>query len=221
MFLRSRHIVVRFYGTRTFQLSTIFAPGCFPDRILFPDELSSGSSPADNPAWIPNSQRCVAAVISTINPTLLPSLMTYLPPASSLRLPVDVSDCLGKSATLTLTDPNFTISEAGRVEAAATVTVSTAGRTFSVRARDGSGVSSQMVVQLIYTLQGNSKKVGHFSALRSELKDFQWLNPPSFCGFQHNGEVLLRRFKRRWSPPPFNILENDKPPFPKNIEKVN
>lgn len=31
---------------------------------------------------------------------------------------------------------------------------------------------------------------------------------------------MLRRFKRRWSPPPLNILENDQPPFPKTLEKV-
>lgn len=146
--------------------------------------------------------------------------MTYFPrPASPPRLPVDVSDCLRKSATLTLTDPNFTISDSGRVEATAMVEVSTAGRTFSVRARDESGISSQIAVQLIYTPQRDRKKVGYFSAFRPELMDFQWLNPPS-CVFQHS-EVLLRRFKRRWSPPPFNILENDQPPFPKNIEKVN
>lgn len=169
-FLRSRHILVRVSATRTFQLSTIFVPGCFPAGVLFPDELSSGSSHADNPAWISNPQRCLAAVISTINPALLPSLMTYFPPdrrpAAPLLLPVDVSDCLRKSATLTLTDPNFTISGAGRVEAAATVAVSTAGRTFSVIGRDRSGVSSQMAVQLIYTPQRDGKKVGYFSALR-------------------------------------------------------
>ncbi|KAM9789498.1 desmocollin 2-like protein, partial [Neosynchiropus ocellatus] len=31
---------------------------------------------------------------------------------------------------------------------------------------------------------------------------------------------LLKRTKRRWSPPPFNILENDKGPFPKDIERI-
>lgn len=59
------------------------------------------------------------------------------------------------------------------MEAAATVAVSTAGRTFSVIARDRSGVSSQMAVQLIYTPQRDVKKVGYFSALRPELVDFQ------------------------------------------------
>uniref|UniRef100_A0AAV2JPY4 Cadherin domain-containing protein n=1 Tax=Knipowitschia caucasica TaxID=637954 RepID=A0AAV2JPY4_KNICA len=33
-------------------------------------------------------------------------------------------------------------------------------------------------------------------------------------------ENLLRRKKRRWSPPPFNIRENDNGPFPKEIEKI-
>lgn len=38
---------------------------------------------------------------------------------------------------------------------------------------------------------------------------------------QHKGEGLLKRVKRRWSPPPYNILENDAGPYPKNIEEVN
>lgn len=33
-------------------------------------------------------------------------------------------------------------------------------------------------------------------------------------------EGLLKRTKRRWSPPPFNILENDPGPYPKEIERV-
>lgn len=32
--------------------------------------------------------------------------------------------------------------------------------------------------------------------------------------------MVLRRFKRRWSPPPYNLLENDKGPFPKYLETV-
>lgn len=36
---------------------------------------------------------------------------------------------------------------------------------------------------------------------------------------QYN-ENLLRRTKRRWSPPPFNILENERGPFPKEIDKI-
>uniref|UniRef100_H3CL82 Desmocollin 2 like n=1 Tax=Tetraodon nigroviridis TaxID=99883 RepID=H3CL82_TETNG len=107
---------------------------------------------------------------------------------------VDVSECLRKSATLTLTDPNFTISGAGRVEAAAPVAVPPAGRTFSVRALDGRGASSQMAVQLLHT--------------------------PQRLGTQHKGQVLLRRFKRAWRPPPMNILENDVPPFPKFVETL-
>uniref|UniRef100_A0AAQ6ALA3 Cadherin domain-containing protein n=1 Tax=Amphiprion ocellaris TaxID=80972 RepID=A0AAQ6ALA3_AMPOC len=34
------------------------------------------------------------------------------------------------------------------------------------------------------------------------------------------GQGFLKRFKRRWSPPPFNILENDKGPYPKDIETI-
>ncbi|KPP62267.1 hypothetical protein Z043_119558 [Scleropages formosus] len=31
---------------------------------------------------------------------------------------------------------------------------------------------------------------------------------------------VLKRYKRRWSPPPFSIKENQKPPFPKDIEVI-
>ncbi|XP_072297664.1 desmocollin 2-like protein [Eucyclogobius newberryi] len=36
---------------------------------------------------------------------------------------------------------------------------------------------------------------------------------------QHNSN-LLRRSKRRWAPPPFNVRENDLGPFPKEIDKI-
>lgn len=36
----------------------------------------------------------------------------------------------------------------------------------------------------------------------------------------HRNENLLRRFKRRWSPPPFNIRENHNGPFPEEIERI-
>ncbi|XP_061550628.1 desmocollin 2-like protein [Phycodurus eques] len=31
---------------------------------------------------------------------------------------------------------------------------------------------------------------------------------------------VLKRYKRRWSPPPFNILENDPGPYPRDIERL-
>lgn len=37
---------------------------------------------------------------------------------------------------------------------------------------------------------------------------------------QQPGKSLLRRTKRRWSPPPFNILENEEGPFPREIERI-
>uniref|UniRef100_A0A8C5GHA2 Cadherin domain-containing protein n=1 Tax=Gouania willdenowi TaxID=441366 RepID=A0A8C5GHA2_GOUWI len=36
----------------------------------------------------------------------------------------------------------------------------------------------------------------------------------------YSGVGLLKRAKRRWSPPPINILENDKGPFPKDINMI-
>ncbi|PWA25420.1 hypothetical protein CCH79_00005343, partial [Gambusia affinis] len=39
-------------------------------------------------------------------------------------------------------------------------------------------------------------------------------------GTSKNGQVILKRTKRRWSPPPINILENFKGPFPHRLETV-
>ncbi|XP_011617136.2 desmocollin-2-like [Takifugu rubripes] len=111
------------------------------------------------------------------------------------RIPkVDVSNCLRKSATLTLTDSNFAISGAGKIEVAAPMVVSPAGRVFSVSARDSGGATSHLTVRLICA--------------------------PPRDGRKSSGEVVLRRFKRRWSPPPYNLLENDKGPFPKYLETL-
>ncbi|KAF5900437.1 desmocollin-2-like isoform X1, partial [Clarias magur] len=42
------------------------------------------------------------------------------------------------------------------------------------------------------------------------------LSPPG----QVSSNTVLRRSKRRWSPPPFSIKENDKGPFPKQMEMI-
>uniref|UniRef100_A0A8C7SKK4 Cadherin domain-containing protein n=1 Tax=Oncorhynchus mykiss TaxID=8022 RepID=A0A8C7SKK4_ONCMY len=64
------------------------------------------------------------------------------------------------------------------------------GRTFSVQFQDPNGQKREINVYLVQ----NSRKV---------LKD-----------------GLLKRSKRRWSPLPFNIIENDVPPFPKDVDLI-
>ncbi|XP_033492070.2 desmocollin 2-like protein [Epinephelus lanceolatus] len=66
----------------------------------------------------------------------------------------------------------------------------TGGQTFSVSAQDN-GRKSEMAVHVV-----------HSKTLERQPSD------------------ILKRSKRRWSPPPFDIIENDKGPFPKNIETI-
>lgn len=106
---------------------------------------------------------------------------------------VEVADCDAKSMHLTLNDPSFSINENGDIVAVSAVQVETRGRTFSVSAHDNSGLKSVMEVHLIRSAE--QKK-------------------------QYPGQELLRRSKRRWSPPPFNILENDLGPYPRDIETI-
>ncbi|XP_051277442.1 desmocollin 2-like protein isoform X2 [Dicentrarchus labrax] len=103
-----------------------------------------------------------------------------------------VTDCDSNSVHLTSKDPSFTVEPNGEIVALTAVSVATTGRTFSVWAQDNSGLGSEMEVHLV----------------RSTVQE------------RKTGQGFLKRSKRRWSPPPFNILENDKGPFPKNIEEI-
>ncbi|XP_041848513.1 desmocollin 2 like [Melanotaenia boesemani] len=106
---------------------------------------------------------------------------------------VETADCDIKTLRLTVEDPSFTIHSNGAIVTLTPVTLATRGRTFSVRAQDNNGPGSEMEVHLV----------------RQTVKETD-----------HSGQVLLKRVKRRWSPPPIHVLENDKGPFPRKIEKV-
>ncbi|KAM8849428.1 desmocollin 2-like protein [Spinachia spinachia] len=139
---------------------------------------------------------CAALMLSGVDSCLIPSSVFVIVPnelrPGSLITTVQVAHCDTESTRLTSSDPSFTVTSSGVVETSEAVSVSAAGRTFSVRARDGSGPGSEMVVHLVH--RATSKK-----------------QSPS--GF-------LKRFKRRWSPPPFNILENTPEAQPRLIDKV-
>ncbi|KAM3866218.1 desmocollin 2-like protein [Diretmus argenteus] len=106
---------------------------------------------------------------------------------------IDVEHCDTKSLQFTSSDPVFTVRSDTTIVALSTVTVTVRGQTFSVWAQDASGQRSQMEVHLV-----------HNAVQKREVPD---------TGF-------LKRSKRRWSPPPFDIIENDVPPFPKEIDRV-
>ncbi|XP_069013535.1 desmocollin 2-like protein [Embiotoca jacksoni] len=137
---------------------------------------------------------CVILLLSHVESCLIPESLHVVVPQTiqtgHLIAKVVATDCDAKSVQLIVKDTSFTIRN-GDLVAAAPVSVSSRGRTFSVSVQDNSGPGSEMEVHLVC----------------NTMQD-------------HSGQVLLKRTKRRWSPPPFNILENDKGPFPKDIEEI-
>lgn len=123
----------------------------------------------------------------------------------------------------TLSDPNFQIRQNGAIEALRPVSVSGTGRTFSVWARDNNGPESEMVVHLVHSAI-QEKKVSCCKTFQVCVSFYTtciaYINVLYLFVLQHSPSNYLKRVKRRWSPPPFNILENDKGPYPKDIEKV-
>ncbi len=132
---------------------------------------------------------------------------------------VQVADCDTKSMHFTLDDPSFTIKKSGEIQASSPVSVAKGGRTFSVLAQDNSGPGSEMEVHLFHsTILEREVRLYMIVCFGSKCVFFFFKCP--VCMSQHTGQGFLKRSKRRWSPPPFNILENDQGPFPRNIEKV-
>uniref|UniRef100_UPI0037E7CDDD desmocollin 2-like protein n=1 Tax=Semicossyphus pulcher TaxID=241346 RepID=UPI0037E7CDDD len=106
---------------------------------------------------------------------------------------VVVDNCDAKSIRFTSHDSSFTIYSNGTIEASENVAVPLKGRTFFLSVENNFDLERQLEVHLY----------------RSKM-------------FPKKGAVqgFLRRSKRRWSPPPFNILENVKGPYPIDIEKI-
>ncbi|XP_033993194.1 desmocollin 2 like isoform X2 [Trematomus bernacchii] len=139
---------------------------------------------------------CLALVLSGVESCFIPDSLYIIVPRTIQTgrkiTTVEVADCDTNSMIFTLSDPNFQIRQNGAIEAVRPVSVSGTGRTFSVWARDNNGPESEMVVHLVHSAIQGKKSPSNY----------------------------LKRVKRRWSPPPFNILENDKGPYPKAIEKI-
>ncbi|XP_064202385.1 desmocollin 2-like protein [Anguilla rostrata] len=98
------------------------------------------------------------------------------------------------TARLTSDDPRFSIQTDGSVVARQFIRVPPEGRRFPVWFQDQNGLRRKMAVDL----SPRAREVG--------LRE------------QRSGSH--RRFKRRWSPPPFIIPENDRPPFPKDLDLI-
>ncbi|KAL0966164.1 hypothetical protein UPYG_G00291800 [Umbra pygmaea] len=133
---------------------------------------------------------CICLIISCVDSCFIPGSLQATVPN---KLPVGhvISKINNCDATkFTSSDPHFTIQPDGTIVSVMITMVPANGRTFSVQFKEAYG---QNRVMEIYLVQNSNKLV-------------------------KNG--LLKRSKRRWSPLPFNILENDVPPFPKDVELI-
>ncbi|CAL8255988.1 unnamed protein product [Merluccius merluccius] len=103
---------------------------------------------------------------------------------------VPLDRCGDVGLRLSSSDPHFTVNADGTI-VVDVVSMVTKTRSFGVWVNTGRGPPRRVDVQLI---------------------------PDSEQSAPWN--QVHRRFKRRWSPLPFNIIENDLPPFPKEVELI-
>ncbi|XP_062386301.1 desmocollin 2-like protein [Sardina pilchardus] len=103
---------------------------------------------------------------------------------------VHVAGCASQLKRVETSDPDFAMHLDGTIVALHSTEVPSTGRSFSVWAQDTDGGQSKMEV---YISQKSTQ-------------------PPK--------SGILRRFKRRWSPPPLSIVENDMAGLPKDVELV-
>uniref|UniRef100_A0A8C7IAR9 Desmocollin-2 n=1 Tax=Oncorhynchus kisutch TaxID=8019 RepID=A0A8C7IAR9_ONCKI len=123
---------------------------------------------------------------------------------------VPVTGCHIQGQWLTSSDPHFAMRSDGTIVTVDVTTVTAEGRSFWVRGRDGGGRRWRMEVHLSPDLEQEHIQV----PMRVPF------NVPAHKGVQRGPSEVLRRSKRRWSPLPFTIIEQDIPPFPKDVELV-
>uniref|UniRef100_A0A8C8JW74 Cadherin domain-containing protein n=1 Tax=Oncorhynchus tshawytscha TaxID=74940 RepID=A0A8C8JW74_ONCTS len=137
---------------------------------------------------------CIFLTLSCVDSCFIPaSIQATVPQTVQIGhviAKVDVDQCDTITLHFTTSDPDFTVQHDGTIVTVAITMVPANGRTFSVQFQDPNGQKREINVYLVQ----NSSKV---------LKD-----------------GLLKRSKRRWSPLPFNIIENHVPPFPKDIDLI-
>ncbi|MBN3313338.1 DSC2 protein, partial [Atractosteus spatula] len=104
---------------------------------------------------------------------------------------VDLGRCVNKELRLTTSDLDFAVQVDGTISALQNTRIPSEGRAFLIRVEG----------------QEPGQKGNVYVTLSAEPQEV-----PS--------NKTLRRTKRRWSPLPFSIKENDVPPFPKNIEMI-
>ncbi|XP_028832658.1 desmocollin-2-like [Denticeps clupeoides] len=136
----------------------------------------------------------VASLSVAADGRLSTSLAAALPQTVAAGYAVAAVDLNGRGSQpwlLTTDDPDFAVGTDGTIVTTGLFSVPAGGRTFSVWIQDGNGDRSKVEVT-ISQKPVEGPKTG-----------------------------VLKRYKRRWSPLPFNIVENDSPPFPKDVEQIS
>ncbi|XP_077580450.1 desmocollin 2-like protein [Stigmatopora nigra] len=134
---------------------------------------------------------CMALILAGVELCYVPSLI-YVPVPQIIPAGYEITRVnVASCERVTSNDSSFKVWSNGSVTAKMNVEVLANGRTFTVIVLRKNGQQMQMSVELL-------------------------ANP--LMSRQPN--EVLQRFKRRWSPPPFNILENDPGPYPRDIERL-
>ncbi|XP_057714380.1 desmocollin 2-like protein [Corythoichthys intestinalis] len=134
---------------------------------------------------------CLALILAGVESCFVPSLI-YVPVPQYIPAGYEITRVnVASCESVTSNDSAFRVWSNGSVTAKRNVEVLAKGRTFFVLVERRDGQQMQMNVELI-------------------------ANPL----MSRKPNEVLQRFKRRWSPPPFNILENDPGPYPRDIERL-
>ncbi|XP_059922407.1 desmocollin 2-like protein isoform X1 [Gadus macrocephalus] len=112
---------------------------------------------------------------------------------------VPLDHCGDVGLSLSSSDPHFTVNTDGTI-VVAVVSMVTKIRSFQVWVKAGRGQPRRVDVQLI--------------------PDTEQLHQYTLHAQSAPWNQAHKRFKRRWSPLPFNIIENALPPFPKEVELI-
>ncbi|XP_063057055.1 desmocollin 2-like protein [Engraulis encrasicolus] len=111
---------------------------------------------------------------------------------------VNVGNCGRKTFAFSTCDPDFRVLPDGTIMTVRMTRVTQEGKNFCVYAQDQRQHRWKVDVTLTRTEQ--------------PLPPWQPRPPQQ--------KTVLRRFRRRWSPPPIYIQENSPPPYPKDLEQI-
>ncbi|KAM3604739.1 uncharacterized protein V6R79_015682 [Siganus canaliculatus] len=136
---------------------------------------------------------CMVLLLSGVQSCQIPTFLSvHVPQRMDSEYQITrVANCAFKSMQFTSSDPAFTVTADGYIVAKNDLSLPTSGQTFYIVAQDGTGAQTDIEVRFVVT------------AKVSQEKD----------------QGVLKRYKRRWSPPPFNIRENEIY-IPREIDRI-